>query len=180
MCDKAVLRRKAEERRRTLKSDGRDEALARAFFASRFAEAESFFVYLSVRSEADTSRIVRGLLERGKKVCVPFLQDGEMRAVPYTDKLISGAFGIPSPEGGEDTPCEVALAPLLAADGEGYRLGYGGGYYDRYFASRPEMLRVGLMYAGQAVPALPRSPHDVPLDAAVTEEGVRLFGGGRN
>lgn len=60
-------------------------------------------------------------------------------------------------------------------DGEGYRLGYGGGYYDRYFALHPDVLRVGLAYAGQAVEGLPREKTDMPLHAVVTEKGVTRF-----
>ena len=98
-----------------------------------------------------------------------------MRCVPLTDKLKAGKFGIPEPEEGEERTCEVALCPLLAFDEGGYRLGYGGGYYDRYFALHPEVLRVGLAYAGQAVAALPHGEYDVRLDAVITEEGVRFF-----
>ena len=94
-----------------------------------------------------------------------------MLAVPYA-KLVRGAFGIPAPEGGEDTPCDVALTPLLAFDDEGYRLGYGGGFYDAYFARRPETLRVGLAYCAQRADRLPHEEWDVPLHAVVTEEGI--------
>ena len=98
-----------------------------------------------------------------------------MRSVPYAEPLEAGAYGILQPEGGEETTCRVALTPLLAVDGEGYRLGYGGGYYDRYFSLHPDVLRVGLAYAGQAVERLPREKTDMPLHAVVTEKGVTRF-----
>ena len=88
--------------------------------------------------------------------------------VPYA-KLERGAFGIPAPRGGEDTVCDVALTPLLAADRTGVRLGYGGGYYDAYFAKRPQTLRVGLAYEAQLTQSLPREAWDLPLQAVVTE-----------
>ena len=72
------------------------------------------------------------------------------------------------PPHGEDKPCEVALTPLLAYDERGHRLGYGGGYYDAYFAARPEILRVGLAYAGQA-PCSFRSPATLSVASSQTE-----------
>ena len=140
-----------------------------------FGEEESFFVYLSFGSEVSTKGLIRALLARGKKVCVPRIEGGVMRSVPYREPLEAGAYGILQPQGGEETTCRVALTPLLAVDGEGYRLGYGGGYYDKYFALHPDVLRVGLAYAGQAVEGLPREQTDMPLHAVVTEKGVMRF-----
>ncbi len=160
--------------RAAVKSPERDEALLQSVLVSRFMRAESFFVYCSMKSEAATDKLIAALLAAGKRVCVPRLQGGVMLAVPYGE-LEEGAFGIPAPRGGEDTPCDVVFAPLLAFDGRGTRLGYGGGYYDAYFASRPAAVRVGLAYAAQRADRLPREPHDVLLHAVVTEEGAEHF-----
>lgn len=84
------------------------------------------------------------------------------------------AYGIEEPLSDEDRPCEVALVPLLAVDREGFRLGYGGGFYDRYFAAHPQILRVGLCYEGQ-IGNFPHDERDVPLDLIVTERGIRYF-----
>lgn len=144
------------------------------FFLSAFP-AESFFVYVSFRSEVNTAELVRRLRAAGKRVCLPKIAGKEMFAAPYSENRIRNAFGIEEPVSGGDEPCEVAVTPLLAVDGEGYRLGYGGGYYDRYFAAHPNALRVGLCYAGQAAEKLPHGKFDVPLHAIVTEEGVRFY-----
>lgn len=98
-----------------------------------------------------------------------------MLAAPLAGKLKRGAYGIPEPVSGADEPAEICVTPLLAVDKDGYRLGYGGGYYDRYFASHPNVLRVGICYAGQAVETLPHGEFDLPVHAIVTEEGVRRF-----
>ena len=163
-----------KEVRAGLKSPEKDKLIEENVL-SAFGEAESFFVYLSFGSEAATEGLVRALLARGKKVCVPRIEGGVMRSVPYAEPLEAGAYGILQPKGGEETVCRVALTPLLAVDGEGYRLGYGGGYYDKYFALHPEVLRVGLAYAGQAVEGLPREQTDMPLHAVVTEKGIMRF-----
>ena len=159
--------------RAELKSPEKDGAIARNFL-SAFA-AESFFVYLSFRTEADTSEIVRALCAQGKKVCAPRLVGREMIAAPYTEALVFNGYGIREPATGGDEPCEIVVAPLLAADREGYRLGYGGGYYDRYFSAHPNALRVGLCYEGQLTARLPRGRFDLPLHKIVTERGVYAY-----
>ena len=163
-----------KEVRAGLKSPEKDKLIEENVL-SAFGEEESFFVYLSFGSEVSTKGLIRALLARGKKVCVPRIEGGVMRSVPYAEPLEAGAYGILQPKGGEETACRVALTPLLAVDGEGYRLGYGGGYYDRYFSLHPDVLRVGLSYAGQAVERLPREKTDMPLHAVVTEKGVTRF-----
>lgn len=175
MCDKREKRKYFRTLRKELQDKKADGILAERAIRA-FGKYESFFVYLSFGTEAGTEELIKLLLEAGKRVCVPKVDGAVMRSVPYSDKLIPGAFGILEPEGGEETTCEVAVTPLLAADGEGYRLGYGGGYYDRYFAAHPEILRVGLSYEGQFTQDLPHERTDIPLDALVTEERVRIFG----
>ena len=170
MNDKRRLREMYAARREAAHCAERDGAIARAVL-ERYCAAERFFVYISVRSEVETDRLIAALLAAGKQVCVPRIEEGRMLAVPYA-KLVRGAYGIPAPEGGEDMPCDVALTPLLAFDEEGYRLGYGGGFYDAYFARRPEALRVGLAYCAQRADRLPREAWDLPLHAVVTEKGI--------
>lgn len=174
MDEKKTLRARMKEVRAGLKSPEKDKLIEENVL-SAFGEEESFFVYLSFGSEFSTKGLIRALLARGKRVCVPRIEGGVMRSVPYAEPLEAGAYGILQPKGGEETACRVALTPLLAVDGEGYRLGYGGGYYDRYFSLHPEVLRVGLAYAGQAVERLPREKTDMPLHAVVTEKGVTRF-----
>ena len=174
MDEKKTIRARMKEVRAGLKSPEKDKLIEENVL-SAFGEEESFFVYLSFGSEVSTKGLIRALLARGKKVCVPRIEGGVMRSVPYAEPLEAGAYGILQPKGGEETACRVALTPLLAVDGEGYRLGYGGGYYDRYFALHPDVLRVGLAYAGQAVEGLPREKTDMPLHAVVTEKGVMRF-----
>ncbi len=141
---------------------------------SEFMQKESFFVYLSVRFEVSTQKIISELLKRKKRVCVPRIVEDEMIAVPLGETVI-GRYGIPEGAAGEDTPCAVALTPLLAFDENGFRLGYGGGYYDRYFRNHPEILKIGLAYSGQAVDRIPHESFDVPLNGVLCEDGIRTF-----
>jgi 5-formyltetrahydrofolate cyclo-ligase len=96
--------------------------------------------------------------------------------------LVQGNFRVltPPPEAPEVTPA-VILAPLLAFDRAGYRLGYGGGFYDRTIArlrAAGKVLVIGVAYAAQEVPAVPRDATDQKLDWIVTEDGARRIGGG--
>ncbi len=174
ITDKKELRAELARIRERLHSPERDVRAVQNFL-TRFGKEESFFIYRSFRTETDTRALCAALLKAGKRVCLPKLFGTEMRAVPYTDKLVENAYGIEEPTGDEDVPCAVTLVPLLAADEAGYRLGYGGGFYDRYFAAHPRTLRVGLCYAGQVCRSLPADRWDIPLQAVVTEEGVRIF-----
>lgn len=174
MTDKQMLRARYARLRAQAKTAQKDAAIAEYVMRSPYFQAESFFVYCSVGSEVATDRLIAALLAAGKRVCVPRIEGGAMLAVPYAP-LEEGAFGIPAPRGGRDTFCEVALAPLLSFDMTGMRLGRGGGYYDAWFARRPQTVRVGLAYAAQRAQALPREPWDVYLHAVITEEGVLRF-----
>lgn len=93
--------------------------------------------------------------------------------------LVQGAFKVltPPPEAPEVEP-NILLVPLLAFDPDGYRLGYGGGFYDRTLAklkAKAHTIAVGVAYAVQEVPMVPRGPFDHPLDFIVTERAVFRF-----
>lgn len=135
----------------------------------------SFFVYASVGSEVDTAAIVARLKAAGKRVCLPRLFGKSMKAVRDEGTRRKNRFGIEEPKGEEDEPCEVVLTPLLAFDACGNRLGYGGGFYDRYFKEHPNAYRVGLAYEGQRAYLLPVDGRDEPLHAVITEKGVSFF-----
>ncbi len=173
--EKSALRASCAQLRETLVDTGAVEEIAENFFLSPFADKQSFFVYCSFRTEVGTEEIIKRLLAEGKTVCLPRVEGDKMVSALYTGELERGAYGLMQPPHGEDKPCEVALTPLLAYDERGQRLGYGGGYYDAYFAARPEILRVGLAYAGQAVRKLPADEKDIPLDAVITERGIIRF-----
>ena len=93
--------------------------------------------------------------------------------------MIEGEFGAFIPAEGAWVEPEVLIVPLLAFDARGYRLGYGGGFYDRTLAglrARHETLAVGFAFAAQEVDEVPIDGFDQRLDAVVTEKGVRWFG----
>lgn len=159
---------------------GRSRALADTALTDRAVSLlggyDSFFVYFSFGSEADTHRLIESLLSLGKRVFLPRTEGKNMVAVPYFGgELSKGAFGIPEPRGSAYSgDIDVTITPLLAVDGQGYRLGYGGGYYDRFFKDRAT-LRVGFGYDFQLCGDVQRDEWDKPLDMFISQSGVKYF-----
>lgn len=148
-----------------------------------FDSCPSLFVFVSVGEEVNTYPIIQAALGAGKQVLVPYLPGGGgMLAVPLRSlsDLVPGAYGIPTakdaPAAGraqEPEAIRLCLAPGLLFDREGYRLGYGGGYYDRFLRRHPESTAVGLHYAAQmSQTPLPREPWDQPLRYLLNEKGL--------
>ena len=148
--------------------------------------AQHIFVFVSHGSEVDTHPIIDTLLDAGKQVAVPLIlprkddPDRRMLAVPIDSRgdLTPGVMGIlspPKPETQDPPPDfspDLVLTPGVAfsqqSPGKIARLGYGGGYYDRYLARHPEAQTVGLGFTEQVVVRLPVEPHDVMLQSLVT------------
>lgn len=181
MPTKEELRYKYKIKRKYFQHSARevaDGAIA-DIVLSAFADRESFFVYNSFGSEADTHNIIARLSAAGKRVYLPRTEGGVMVAVPYQsgDTLVKNKFGIEEPEGqAYEGEIEVCITPLLAVNESGYRLGYGGGYYDRYFAAHPHILKAGIGYALQLCSESFEGGNDVPLDIYVSERGIITFG----
>lgn len=179
--EKKILRRALLARRREeaaalhpLDARIRDHVLA----SDAWRRADTVFCYVSVGWEISTGELLTAALAAGKRLCVPrCLPDGVMYAclLPDLSALRPGPLGIPEP--GEALPrvppeeIGLALVPGVAFDRSGYRLGRGGGYYDRFLPGL-RGVRAGLCYGAFLLPVLPRTAFDVPTDCIVTEEGV--------
>ncbi|GAB4339065.1 MAG: 5-formyltetrahydrofolate cyclo-ligase [Desulfobulbaceae bacterium] len=147
-------------------------------------QRETFLVYIHFRSEVETLPLVRHLIERKKKVTVPrTLPDAyQLEAVVLTDpdhQLVPGYCGIPEPTGGpgsgeliSSSDIDIVIVPGAVFDIRGGRLGYGGGYYDRFLSGAARALRVGLAFEMQVVEQVPVLPHDQLVDIVVTEKQV--------
>ena len=99
----------------------------------------------------------------------------KFRAWSSEAKMVAGEFGAFIPETGEWVVPDVLIVPLLAFDRRGYRLGYGGGFYDRTLEglrARKPVTAIGFAYSVQEVPEVPIEPTDQPLDLIVTETEV--------
>jgi 5-formyltetrahydrofolate cyclo-ligase len=135
--------------------------------------------YWPFADEIDPRPLLAALHDRGHALCLPVTKAGEalrFRAWAPGDALVPGPFDTrePAPEKTERRP-DCLLVPLLAVDDEGYRLGYGGGFYDRTLAALGDALSVGLAFAFQRRERLPRGAHDRPLHWLVSENGATQF-----
>lgn len=166
----SMKKRRSENENRDLK----EERLVR-YALELVGEKKSVFVYLSFSSEATTDKLVEALLSAGVAVYAPRVEGKEMVAVPLdedSDFALSD-YGVREPLGeAYEGEIEAAIVPLLAVDPRGVRLGYGGGYYDKFFAKHPEIFKVGYGYEFQIVDELPEEETDVRLNAIVTDVRV--------
>lgn len=187
--DKDKLRHSASQRRREL-------AAAQAPAVAGAAAADQFFsqfslpasdivsAYWPMGDELDPRPLIRRLHDAGHVIGLPVVvaKGAPLMFRQWTPdtRFVPGGFKteVPEPGAAEVVP-NVLLVPLLAFDAAGYRLGYGGGFYDRTLAKLRALSRIsaiGFAYEGQAVPAVPHADYDQPLDAIVTERAWRRIG----
>lgn len=131
------------------------------------------FVYLSYSSEAKTDSLINRLQEEGFNVYCPRLVEGKMFPVLCGEDFTISDYGIREPIGEVFLGAiDVVIVPLLAVDETGNRLGYGGGYYDKYFQEHTQALRVGFCYDFQVIKNVPHTDTDEKLDVIVTDKRV--------
>lgn len=146
-----------------------------------FIDARSIMMYYSVKREPDTLAIAEVALSLGKTVSFPRCgKDGVMhaRAVQTLGELQPAALGIPAPPDTaplvEPEDLDLIIVPAITYDIYGYRLGYGGGYYDRYLC-RTSAFTLGLARERMLKDELPREPHDVAVRYLATESRGDIF-----
>ena len=175
--DKSALRRRITQQKRALTEaqiEAASAALAEKLFCHPlYRDARALYAYLSYNQEVRTAPILRRAWQDGKRVAVPRVA-GEALEFLWLEPdspLASGYRGIPEPIGGEraDDPTALLLMPGLAFDPHGNRLGYGGGFYDRFLAQEPKHPTVALCYGFQLLPQLTPEPHDLPVDAVISQ-----------
>lgn len=147
--------------------------LAELLASPAYREAETLATYLSLPHEVDTSGLIARAQADGKRVLVPkVLGLGKMIFVAYDpDQLVAGAFGILEPASDQPVPkAEIDLihVPGLIFDPRGYRLGYGGGFYDRYLADYVGAT-LATAYAFQLGDLTP-APHDIPVKELLIDD----------
>ncbi|MGV8939005.1 MAG: 5-formyltetrahydrofolate cyclo-ligase [Allorhizobium sp.] len=150
-----------------------------------FDPGEMISGFLPIRSEADLRPLMARLKARGARLCLPVILDRQtiaFRAFETGALLVDTGFGTrgPGPEAAVVDP-DILLVPLSAFDATGHRIGYGAGHYDRAIARLRQKGRVprliGIAFDCQEVAHVPFEPHDVPLDAVLSESGLRQFVG---
>jgi 5-formyltetrahydrofolate cyclo-ligase len=186
-----LKRAKREVRRRVLAAREAMPARDRARRSRAVAEltlalpevigARTLMAFWSFGSEIDTAPLLTGLHDRGVALVLPRIVDGELEPRSYRpgDAMTATTFGALEPaQGAPIDPREIdAIAvPAVAFDRDGSRVGYGGGFYDRFLSrTRSDAVRIGIAFGCQLLPpgeALPSAGFDLRVDIVVTETGV--------
>lgn len=166
--------KRAENTNRDIKEQRLIEHFYQAIFSKMAGAGTSltFFIYLSFFREASTDCLIERLIEDGHKVYCPRVENGEMYAVEYGEDFTLSDYGIREPIGEHFTgKIDVAVIPFLAVDKQGNRLGYGGGYYDRYL-KQSAAKRVAFGYHFQIANEVPCEAWDEKMDVIVTDEEI--------
>jgi 5-formyltetrahydrofolate cyclo-ligase len=183
---KAALRRAALARRKALPADERQaagQAVAERGLPVDVAPGYVVSGFSPFKSEISPLPLLRRLADAGASLALPVVtgraQPLTMRAWSFGAPLVSGVWGIrePAADAPEVYP-DILIVPLLAFDRRGYRLGYGGGFYDRTIARLRTMkpvTAVGLAFAAQQIDEVPVTPRDERLDLVLTEGGTIDF-----
>ena len=181
---KTEARKAAFAARAKVHGTGLDEPANRNLLdeIARYPEAGIVSAYMAMRTEIDPAAAMNTLFQQGKRICVPVIEgpDRPLVFVEWTPdaEMVDGTFGAKVPADGDRLLPDLVISPLLTFDSRGYRLGYGGGFYDRTFEALRDVkpvLGIGFAYSAQHVSEVPVEPTDYRLDAIVTEAEVLRF-----
>jgi 5-formyltetrahydrofolate cyclo-ligase len=144
---------------------------------SEYIEAEKILFYMAIRNEIDLLDAMKMAWKDQKQVLLPRVKGTWMECieVKQLDQLKKGTFGIPEPTDGpivRPDQLDLVVVPGIAFDVQGYRLGYGGGYYDRLFARYPSLTRIGVLEHGQLVATVHPESHDQPMHILITSQQI--------
>lgn len=174
--DKQTLRRMIREQKKAMTEEqiaSASEKLGELFAASPlYHQAKTIYGYLPYNQEVRTVPMLQRALTDGKRVAVPKCYGDEMRFIYLDDlsKVESGYCGIPEPIADEpiaDDPTALVLMPGLAFTERGDRMGYGGGFYDKFLAAEPDHPTLALCYSFQMVEQIPTDQFDIPVDCVL-------------
>lgn len=171
--DKKLLRKEIREKKRAMTEaliEEKSRRLGELFAASQlYRNAKTIYGYLPYNQEVRTVPMLLQAMADGKRVAVPKVYGDEMKFI-YLDDLSAvetGYAGIPEPVADEpvaDDETALVLMPGLAFDPRGHRIGYGGGFYDKFLAKEPNHPTLALCYDFQMLPELKTEEFDIPVD----------------
>ena len=140
-------------------------------------ETKHIYAYSAIASEVSLQHLIMEMLSQEKMIGLPAVcgENMEFYAISKDMVLKEGAFHIMEPQPSSDRWMQyengICLVPGLGFDRSGNRIGYGKGYYDRYLASYPQLLRIGCCFDGQLIHQIACEENDLPMDYIVTQSG---------
>ena len=174
--DKQTLRKMIREKKRAMTEDQIKQASARLaqllYRSPLYRQATTIYGYLPYNQEVRTVPMLEQALAEGKRVAVPKVYGDEMRFLYIDDlsRVEKGYAGIPEPiDDGPvaEDPTALVLMPGLAFDKAGHRIGYGGGFYDKFLSAEPDHPTLALCYGFQMLDELPTEEFDIPVDCVL-------------
>ncbi|HOK62365.1 MAG TPA: 5-formyltetrahydrofolate cyclo-ligase [Soehngenia sp.] len=145
-----------------------------------YKKATNIMSYVSFNNEVNTHKFIKKAIEDGKKISVPYIDSKNKIMMPCLiddiSELVSGYFGILSPDPNklkiiDEKSIDLVIVPGAVFDISGYRIGYGGGYYDKFLPLlRKDALSVGLAFSFQVIDKVPFEKYDIPVDFIITEK----------
>ena len=185
MEDKRNLRKKIIEQRLSLLQkeveQKSDTIMSTLFSTDYYKKAKVVMFYVDMRNEVMTKKAIIKALSEGKRVVVPRVKKGYgllAMEIKSLDELKPGTFGVLEPPEMEEVILEeidLVVVPGVVFDKKGYRIGYGGGYYDRFLPKlRKDAKKIAVAFEMQMVDFIPAESHDIKMDAIITEK--RLYG----
>lgn len=174
---KKTLRKKFISERNNLENDYRNSSTNKIFTILEeqdfFKSSEKIFIYAGFGSEISTEIFIKKWINK-KQIFVPKIENGKMNLIQLNswDELTPGHFGVLEPTSSDyyEGKIDLVITPSIVFDKNGYRLGYGKGYYDKYFSSREYGISVGLSYHKLLQDNVPKEDHDKKVDVIITEE----------
>lgn len=165
--------------------DKSSQIIKQVIKTAEYEEADNILLYADYKNEVMTRELFEHAIMHKKKVYFPKCMDDnnmEFYQVVSINQLLEGYKGIYEPEKNEVyrfllNPKEdtLAIIPGVAFDMNGYRVGYGKGFYDKYLWNKRQLTFMALAYSNQIVEDIPRDEHDIRMDKIVTEEMVFSF-----
>ena len=175
--DKKELRRQIRDLKRAMTEEQiveKSRRLGELFCQSElYRNARTIYGYLPYNQEVRTVPMLEQAIADGKRVAVPKCYGEEMRFLyinDFVNEVAPGYANIPEPIADEpvaDDKTALVLMPGLAFDPQGHRIGYGGGFYDRFLAEEPNHPTLALCYEFQMLPQLETEEHDIPVDYVI-------------
>lgn len=151
------------------------------FSSSPWKDSSGIAVFVSIKNEFPTAAIIERAWQEGKAVSAPRIVDRQRREMVFLSMkswsdLIPGSLGIPEPSCGtpiQFSPKDLMLLPGLAFDKSGWRIGYGGGFYDHFLTTLAvEPRLIGLCFSEQIIDDVPHDSFDVPVDGICSDAGL--------
>jgi len=181
MLDKTQLRQQMNQQRDAMSPGERsrrsDQCFDRMINLPVVCDATLIFCFISHRSEIDTHRLIQHWLAEGKQIAVPLIIGRGIMHAHYLrsfNDLAPGVLGILAPTHPDpiETAADITCCPGLAFTERGDRLGFGGGYYDRYLAAHRSTTAIGLCFDMQVLDVIPANETDLPMHNIVTDQRV--------